>query len=148
MSRPSRYPPFFWGLPFAPWMGLASRSADTWLASGAVIAERTRRMAAMGSRPSAADQREMRRMVDEKVSATGESAQAMTAQAISLAQASASRWMTFTHAQTMAMLGFGRMPSTAPAANAAMRASVSMAEAALAPFHRRATANARRLRKR
>lgn len=148
MSRPTRFPSLFWATPFAPWMGLAGRSADTWLASGAVIAERTRRMAAMGASPSRADQREMRRMVDEKVSATGESAQAVTAQAVALAQTSAMRWMAFLNAQTMAMLGFGRMPSTAPTANAAMRASVAMGEAALAPFHRRATANARRLRKR
>lgn len=148
MSRPTRFPSLFWGMPLAPWMGLAGRSADTWLASGAVIAERTRRMAAMGASPSRADQREMRRMVDEKVSATGESAQAVTAQAVALAQTSAMRWMAFLNAQTMAMLGFGRMPSTAPTANAAMRASVAMGEAALAPFHRRATANARRLRKR
>ncbi|HEX5304969.1 MAG TPA: hypothetical protein VFW82_02660 [Dyella sp.] len=148
MSRPARFPSLFWGLPLAPWMGLASRSADTWLASGVVIAERSRRMAAMGASPSRTEQREMRRMIDEKVSATGESAQAVTLQAVTLAQTSAMRWMALANAQTMAMLGLGRMPSSAPVVNAAARASVALGEAALAPFHRRATANARRLRQR
>lgn len=148
MSRPHRRPFSPWGMPLVSWMELAQRSTATWVASAEVIAQRSQQMASMGATPSAADRRELQRMVDEKVSAVGESAQAMGRQAVALMLASTTQWMNMAHAQTLAMLGSGRAPSAKAGMAAAMRASVAMADAGLKPFHRRATANASRLRKR
>lgn len=147
MSRASHSSSLHWWPAFGPWMDLALRSTATLMASGEVIARRSQRMATMGPRPSGADRREMQRMVEEKVSATGESLQAMGMQTMALMQSSALQWMNVAQAQTLSMIGLGRIPSQSSASRAALRAPVAMMEAGLKPFHRRATANASRLRR-
>jgi hypothetical protein len=119
--------------PFALWFDLAVRSTQLMQASAEVILQRSNRIARMGAKPSLAEQREMRRMVNEKVQASAESATAMSLRAMSSYQTLL--WQSVT----------GRI-DTAPLARAA-RTGSQIASAGLAPFHRRARNNAKRLRK-
>lgn len=153
MSRRSRSFNALWPVnPFSMWTRLATQSTEMLLASGEVIAQRSQRMAAMGPNPDTGDRREMQRMVDEKVSAANESVQAMSSRAAGLYQASMLQWFDLMGRQTAAMAGIGRAPrldtSTRVVAAKASQAAVQITTAGLAPFHRRATANAKRLRKR
>jgi hypothetical protein len=131
------------------WAKLATQSTEMLLASGEVIARRSQRMSAMGANPDAADRREMNRMVDEKVSAASESVQAMSMRAAGLYQASMVQWFDLANRQAAALLGIGSPPraSVDAAARKTMRAAAQITTAGLAPFHRHATGNAKRLRK-
>ena len=91
-------------------MRIAAQTVELAWAAPFVIASRVGRMYAGGIAPSARDQREMVRMVSEKMAAMQEASLAM-------ALASGQGWI--------AMIGSG-----------------------LAPYHRRAVANAKRLRRR
>ncbi len=150
MPRRSRVPTSPWTFnPFAMWTTLATQSAETLLASGEVITRRSQRMALAGANSGANDRREMGRMVQEKVDASTESAQAMTVQATRLYQASMMQWFDLANRQAEAFCGVGTSPrlSADVAAKKTIQAAAQIATAGLAPFHRRATGNAKRLRK-
>lgn len=136
-----------WPVSPAPWVDLAWRATATALASAEVIARRTTRMATMGSTPTAADRYEWQRMVDEKIAATDESTQAMGRQVAAWMQSSAWPWLALAWLPARTLLGPPRAPTGLPDGAAMWRESAALATAGLAPFQRRATANARRLRK-
>ena len=102
----------------APWFQVGLKTWEMLAASGQVIGLRTLRMAQAGPSPNARDRREFTRMGSEKVQAANRSAWAMAAQL-------QSAWWKFW------LQGW--------------QAGMSLAGAGLAPVHRTATANARRL---
>jgi hypothetical protein len=119
-----------------------TRSYELSLAAPAVIAMRSARMMAAGTTPTAADRKEMSRMVTEKVGAFAESWSAMTARQ---QRAQLDAWMQLMRWSWTACM---RGPSAfaAPAAQRRMqRAQAAVLASGLAPLHRVATANLRRL---
>lgn len=107
------------------WFDLGMRTSQMLWSSAEVIGQRSQRMAVSGANPTAADQREMHRMVDEKMRAATESMQAMSSCAGKLYTRSLLRGDALGMAQ----------------------AFTQMASVGLTPYHRRATENAKRLRK-
>ena len=112
-----------------------------------VVTHRLGRMKATGTRTSARDQREFQRMGAEKVAAFGESWAEMMLQMLKAHQQMMQTWMA---ASTTAF----RSPTSAAARRSLTRAAAQMQESTLsvmssglAPVHRRATANAKRLRR-
>jgi hypothetical protein len=97
---------------------LARQAAELSVAVPQVMAHRLARMALAGATPSARDRRELQRMYAEKALALAESWNAMALEAL--------------QANQQLMLS-------------PMQAALEMAATAMAPFHRRAIANARRL---
>ena len=153
------------GNPFLAWSNLAWKVGEMSLASAQVIAHRTSRMAAAGPNPSARDQREFTRMGQEKIDAASASAQAMGQQLLNMNLKFGAQM--FRHMMTggAAMMSLAtsrdagqfvtRQAKLAQAASqsAATAAAIShstirLAADGLKPIHARATANARRLRKR
>ena len=100
--------------------------------SAVVIAKRTTAMAAAGTNPSPAHDREMKRMVDEKVSASSESLASMAVTATAAWQSMFVR----------SMFG-GRRPS----ANQVQRLTTSVLAAGMAPYKKAVRGNVKRLRK-
>ena len=152
--------------PFLLWTSLGVKTLQMSAAAAQVIALRTTRMAAHGANPDAADKREMHRMGAEKVDAFSRAGAALATGAVPLMagmamQASRAGFETFnaltqlatsrTMAQTLArqrqlataLMGAG----TASGQAAASSATARLAHRALAPVHRKATANAKRLTK-
>jgi len=111
---------------------LARRLTEVVFAVPQVVAHRTSRM--VSANPSASDRREMNRMVTEKTAAMSEAWWAMSMQAMRVNLAFSSDFLRSPFA-----------PVSAARANAAI---VSVFGAGLAPVHRRAVANARRLARR
>ena len=145
MSRRIRQPANL----FSIWLDLAARSAEMYGASGEVVAKRTQRMAKMGPNPEASDQREMKRMVDEKADAASESLEAMGASIATAYQRMMIRGMDrMMRNATSMMLGGkpGRMTVGLTLTEVATTAA-KVAKAGMTPYHRRATSNAKRLRK-
>ena len=150
---------------FSAWTELAWKIGELSVASTQVIAKRTARIAAAGATPTKRDRREFSRMGQEKLDAAFESAQAMNAQLVTLnmrAGANAYARMLRSTSDFTALL-VSRNPRqfmarhaklvrtlTRPAmeAPALPVAGILLAARGLEPVHRRATANARRLRKR
>lgn len=114
------------------WLDLAQSSRELMQGSAAVIARRTAAMAKAGAHPSAADDREMKRMVDEKVDATAASLAEMALAATASYQ---SLWL--------GSLLAGRTPSTAQLQRAATR----VLGAGMAPYQKAVRSNLKRLRK-
>lgn len=112
------------------WFDLTMNSMSLMQGSAVVIGKRTAAMAAAGPQPSAAHQREMRRMVEEKASASVESWTK-----VAFAGASAYQSMAMS-----AMLG-GRPPSS----NELQRATIKVLGAAAAPYGARVRSNVKRL---
>lgn len=100
--------------------------------SATVIATRTAAMAKAGKQPSAAHDREMKRMVDEKVDASAASLAGMTFAAAASCQ---SLWL--------ASLWGGHAPS----AMQLQRATTRVLGAGLAPYSKTVRSNVKRLRK-
>ena len=126
-----------------------TRSIELALAAPAVIALRTARMAAAGAAPTAADRREMSRMVDEKVGAFTKSWFAMAARQ---QRAQLEWWTAFARSWwspwTTTRAGAFDDASAAHALLQRMhRSQASVFADGLAPLHRVATANYRRLSK-
>lgn len=106
--------------------------AELAFAAPQVVAHRVTRMALAGPAPSARDRREFHQMGAEKLAAAGEAWFAM--------------WVQAFHAQQQLALGMlktAALPSTA----ALTRAGLGVLGHGMAPVHRRAVANARRLAK-
>ncbi len=120
---------------------LSDKTAELALAVPQVVAHRLLRMAQAGPRMSARDRKEFARMFAEKNSAFGESWNAMAQQALQSHRA---------FATTLALAAFKPASARAGAAHQALAAQLQQAALAvlgkgLAPVHRRAVANAKRL---
>ena len=150
--------------PFLLWGTLGLKAMQMSAAAAQVIAIRTTRMASHGANPNAADKREMHRMGAEKVDAFSRAGTALASGALPLMAGMAMQsWRTSfdllngmtrlaasrTIPQTMArqrqladtLMRGGATAGQAAASNATAR----LAHRALAPVHRKATANAKRL---
>jgi hypothetical protein len=134
---------------FSTWLELAARSTEMYCASGEVIAKRTQRMATMGPNPQASDQREMKRMVEEKAAAASESLNAMGASTAAAYQRAMFKGMDqMVRNATSMMLGGNAMRLMVGMDLTEVAATYAkVAKAGMAPYHRRATSNAKRLRK-
>ena len=162
----SRHTAALYANPFLLWSTLGLKAMQMSTAAAQVIAIRTTRMAAHGANPNAADKREMHRMGAEKVDAFSRAGQAIATGALPLVAGMAGQaWRTSLDLLTAStQLAASRtLPQTlarqrklahtlmrsAPAAQhgAASKATAQLAHRALAPVHRKATANAKRLTK-
>ena len=137
-----------------PWMHMWEIA----VAAPEVVAHRTARMAKSGPTRSSADRRELARMTQEKFEAFGESASAMAAEIV---KANLALWPSVLRAgrtlpsamwMPTARAGSRRSASRSALAAAAVPRIVSSAASrvlakGLAPVRRRATANAKRLRR-
>jgi hypothetical protein len=119
---------------------LASRAAELAFAAPQVVAHRTLRMAQAGATPSAADRREFMQMGSEKLAAFNES---WTAIGMELWRQQQRQAWAMWRALWFPWMGAGA--PWMPGAAQVQRASTALLGAALAPVHRRAVANARRL---
>lgn len=127
------------------------RSAETMRASGDVIGVRTEMMRAATAAPFTGDYAELSWMVPEKVAAFSRSAEVIARDTIAMHSA----WVGQMQRVGMMMLA-GRMPragevtmlasQSANYAVGAITAGAKMGKGALAPVHRTATGNARRLK--
>lgn len=162
MKRNSRN---VFGSPFLAWTDLAWAMGEMWVASAQVIAHRTARMAAAGPTPSTRDVEEFTRMGQEKFDAAAESGRAMAAHLTTMNLkfgARAFRHIVTGSAAVMALaasrsvaeslVGQARLAQTlsrsALMASEFSDSAARLASRGLTPIHARATANARRLRKR
>jgi hypothetical protein len=119
---------------------LAFQAAELAVAVPQVVAHRIARMALAGPTLSPRDRKEFAGMVAEKNAAFAASWAAMAWQAALAQQTLAASFMA-------SMLGAagGQRPSAAAAATEWQRAAVGVLSHGLAPVHRKAVANARRL---
>jgi len=124
-----------------PSLSLSTKTAELALAVPQVVAHRLLRMAHAGPHLSARDRKEFARMIAEKNSAFGESWNAMALQALQSQRA-------FAAALALAATPT-RSTRASPAAHALatqlQRATLAVIGKGLAPVHRRAVANAKRL---
>ncbi|MGH8587259.1 MAG: polyhydroxyalkanoate granule-associated phasin [Gammaproteobacteria bacterium] len=137
-----------------PWMQLWEIA----VAAPQVVAHRTARMARSGPTRSSADRKELTRMTQEKFEAFGESASAMAAEIVranvalwpSVLRAGgtlpSAMWMPTARAGSR---GFASKPALAAGAvpRIVSGAASRVLAKGFAPVHRRATANAKRLRR-
>lgn len=148
--------------PFTAWSRMVAAGLDmqsTWLrsvetlqASRTVIGARTDLMRGAIASPMKADVAEFARMVPEKVEAFSQSARALTRDTMAMHAAWASQMQ-----RVGAMMMAGRIPTLIEAAKlatqtaeysvGAMTASAKLSKDALAPVHRTAAGNARRLKR-
>ncbi len=124
---------------------IGTQATELMFAAPQVVAHRLGRMRAPGAGTSARDQLEFHRMGAEKIAAFGEAWSQMAFQMLKANQQMAQAWMS-------AWWFPVRMTSSAAARRSLSRAAAQMQGSALrvmssglAPVHRRATANARRL---
>ena len=116
---------------------LATQASQLALAVPKVMAHRLTRMALAGAAPSAADRKEFHLMGAEKVAAIGESLNAIALQTMLAPQRAAT---------SLALACWSPSPEAAQRlATHWTDATLGVLGAAVRPFHRRATANARRL---
>ena len=118
-------------LSLMPWMQVALRTGEMLMASSVVIPMRLGQMAAAGANPSPRDQKEFARMAPEKLQAGTESLFAMAAGL----QQMQMRWL-----MQLWQPWFGARAHPGHGAQWARLAS-----SGIAPIHRAATANAKRL---
>ena len=143
------------------WWRNALKTWEIVVAAPQVIAHRTARMAAAGSSPSARDRKEFTRMSQEKIDAFGESLFAMAAPMFKMHQefallAMRQWWSTWANPALLA----GASPERIAKAHATFMRKLAagatskqiqdsfsrMVGKGLAPVHKRATANAKRLK--
>lgn len=117
---------------------LARKSWELALAAPEVITHRLMLAAATGTSPSSSDRREFLRMGAEKVSAFNESWHAMTVALIHANAHAFSPWRWWDSMHDV---------STFAPSNHAHRRMLDVLHEGLTPVHRRAVANAKRLRK-
>lgn len=124
-----------------PSASLSAKTAELALAVPQVVAHRLLRMAHAGPHLSARDRKEFARMIAEKNSAFAESWSAMSRQMV--------LWQrTFAEALTVAAATRRPKPDSATAhalAEQLQHAALAVVGKGLAPVHRRAVANAKRL---
>ena len=129
--------------------GSIVKATELAIAAPQVVAIRTARMLAAGAHPGAADRAELSRMYTEKVQAFWESMFAMGAQVVrtnqDCARTAALQWWRLWTTPLHASLPRAAGVVTGTTPRRRQRAMSRLAEAALTPVHKRATANARRL---
>lgn len=119
---------------------LAQQAAELAVAVPQVVAHRMTRLALAGPHPSPRDRKEFARMVAEKNEAFGEAWRAMALHGMRAQQAlGASLIASFLGAAR------GRRPSPARSVAQLQHATLGVLGKGLAPVHRKAVANARRL---
>jgi hypothetical protein len=162
----SRHNAALFANPFLLWSTLGWKTLQMSAAAAQVIAMRTTRMAAHGPNPNAADRREMHRMGAEKVDAFSRAGLALATGAVPLMAGMAQQaWKTGLElaAASTRLAASRSLPQTlasqrrladtlmrgaaATSQGAASKETARLAHRALAPVHRKATANARRLAK-
>ena len=121
---------------------LAATALELAQAVPEVVAHRLTRMALSGPTLSVRDRKEFARMVAEKNAAFGESWSAMTKQAALANQALATSFF-----KTFVAAARGTRPSLPLATAQLHRAALGVVAKGLAPVHRKAVANAKRLRR-
>ena len=121
---------------------LAQQSLGLSLSVPLVVAHRVARMAQAGARPSTRDRREFTLMGAEKAAAFYESWAAMGNAAL---RAQQSLWLTMMRNAAMVPWGAARPASVMPTTAALTQHALRVMSQGLAPVHRRATANAKRL---
>lgn len=114
------------------WLDLAMDSMTLMQGSAVVMGKRMAAMGTAGSNPSAAHKREVRRMVEEKVSASAESWTRATFASVGAYQSMA-----------MAAMLSGRPPSSTQL----QRAAIKVLGAAAAPYKTKVRGNVKRLRR-
>ena len=119
---------------------LAWKAAELAVAVPQVVAHRMTRMALAGPTLSARDRKEFQGMVAEKKAAFSASWTAMAVQTALAQQTLAASFLT-----SMLSAGCGRRPSALAAAAQWHNAAVGVFGKGLAPVHKKAVANARRL---
>ena len=120
---------------------LARQTLELSVAAPQVIAQRVARMLVAGPVPSARDQREFQRMGDEKIVAFQQSLVAMWMQAWQIQL----QWMRSFTLATAQSLARGEAAAWVPLLDATTVGATSLLTAGLAPVHRKAVANSRRL---
>jgi hypothetical protein len=119
---------------------LATKAAELAFAVPQVVAHRVARMALSGPTLSPRDRKEFELMVAEKNTAFGESWSAMAAQAALANQALAASFF-----RSFLSVAGGNRPSAAASAAELHKAALGVLGKGLAPVHRKAMANAKRL---
>lgn len=120
---------------------LAVKAAEIAFAAPQVIAHRLTRMAQSGHAPSAADKRELMQMSSEKLDAFNEGWRAIGMEMVRIQQRSALAMLSSLWSPWSAGARTNWLPTTAQA----QKASLALLGVAIAPVHRRAVANAKRL---
>jgi hypothetical protein len=152
--------------PFLLWSTFGMKMLQMSTAAAQVIALRTTRMAAHGPNPNAADRREMHRMGAEKVDAFSRAGTTLATGAMPLllgmsmqawrtafdlwaasTRLATSRTLPQTMARQQQLAGTLMRGAAATGHGATSAATARLAHRALAPVHRKATANAKRLAK-
>ena len=119
---------------------LAVQTIELGVAVPQVIAHRVARMAIAGASPSARDRKEFHRMSNEKITAVNEAWNAMTVQAFRVNQQ-----LTLSFMQSLWFPWVRPKPSVKSASRQLRNAALGILEKGIAPVHRRAVANAKRL---
>jgi hypothetical protein len=119
---------------------LAAQAAELAVAVPQVVAHRVTRMAIAGVSPSARDRKEFQRMGAEKVAAFSESWNAMALQALRANQQFAISFM-----QSLMFPWATPKSSVKSASRQVSNAALGIVSKGMAPVHRRAVANAKRL---
>ena len=151
--------------PFQAWADWAWKMGEMSTAAAQVIAHRSARMAAAGPLPDACDRREFTRMGQEKIDAATESALAMAGHLGGMSLQFTARAFNDMVTGTAALMSLGTsrnvgefvtrqaklakaLSRSAKTASDLSHSTTRLAGLGLAPIHARATANARRLRRR
>jgi hypothetical protein len=121
---------------------LANQALGLSLAVPQVIAHRVGRMALAGPNPSARDRKEFKQMSAEKSAAFYESWAAMGTAAL---RAQQSMWLQMMRGAALSPWGLARPGSLAPSMNTLAGHAARVMSQGMAPVHRRAVGNAKRL---
>jgi hypothetical protein len=121
---------------------LALKAAELTFAVPEVVAHRMARMALSGSEVSARDRREIERMMMEKSRAFVDSWNAMAVEA-----ARANQALALSYLRSFLLFSQGGTRSAGVSAAQLNKAALDVLDKGLAPVHRTAMANARRLRR-
>lgn len=121
-------------------LALATKSTQLALAAPKVIAHRVSRMAQAGSQASSRDQREFSRMASEKQTAFLSAWSGMGLEVVKYQQRFMLNWF-----QAVWMPWLGKKMTFASMTGQLQQAAMATALSGLAPFHRTAVANAKRL---
>ena len=119
---------------------LAAQAAELAFAVPQVVAHRVTRMAIAGVSPSARDRKEFQRMGAEKVAAFSESWNAMALQALR-----ANHQLALSFMQSLMFPWATPKSSVKSASRQVSNAALGIVSKGMAPVHRRAVANAKRL---
>ncbi len=121
---------------------LAQQTLGLSLAVPQVVAHRVGRMAAAGPRPNARDRKEFKQMGAEKVAAFYESWAAMGTAAL---RAQQSMWLSMMRGAALTPWSLARPASLMPSMNTLANHATRVLAQGVAPVHRRAVGNAKRL---